>query len=647
MERSTALQRGLDAALRDADLDRAKWFQARLSSGSPSSGAVDGPPAWTRGGTVAIPGGLAALSFISHSRPSPPDRFLVDYARTVARNTGGADKKAADAYVSSIRDYFRRVSELTALGVRRGDQVTVTLNLSDRAGQRTAEKILDLLGWRMQTNRTGVKIEPIEKGSKAGRQETASALAINEIGMQENLENGKPFSFDIPYQAAAAVLGEGPWRTQFYSNANYPGGLAEAIANDQELAQTYAGLGQMEGATAAALVSGIGLRRLADQYAGQLLRYSSAMAVDQGRVAVPGGSAAAPLWSNLARVKPDQHGPFFRALLARDDGELLAFYAAVSALDLRHQRFFTRTQARLNNFYELFRNAPETQRSESRRIQAGPFAEFLAEVPIDRDGNLDFPGSPEVWMVAKGQSDEVAKMLKKVKRKAAPEEEDEILLRLAGTRYKKDGLVQGELDNFLAVVRIDSHRTEPLDQASALYLAQHFDDDEAMYPYFSVLTGLKEEQFREFFELSDAMQSLEGLEKNAALGTFHSLIKILCLAQQAGALDETQAADLFGKIVERFQRVNSPATRTVASVELVREIMAQAALNQGVPGTGGDPDAAMRQMLLGSYAPVQVTIGGVATMVDSSKTRHSQYQRVLALQKVPSLATVFALFDAL
>ncbi len=530
-ERSTALQRGLDAALRDADIERVKWFQARLL-GPPTAG--DRPLVQTRGGSVLIPGGLAALSFISRSRPAPPDRFLVDYARTIARNGGGPDKKVADAYISNIREYFRRVNELAALGVRQGDRVTITLDLKDRNGQRNAEKILDLLGWRMESNREGVKLNPIEKGSKTARQQTASALAIDEIGMQQNLESGKPFSFDIHYGVAAALLGEEAWRTQFYGNENYPGGLAEAIVNDLELAQIYAGLGQMDGATAAALISGTPLKRLADQSAELLFRYSSAMAVDRGRVVVPGGNAAALLWSNLAHVSPDQPGPFFRALLARDGGELLAFYAAVSALDLPHQRFFTRTPERLNNFYELFRDAPETQRSASWRIQAGPFAEFLAEVPLDRDGNLDFPGSPEVWMVAKGQSDDVAKMMKEVKRAAAPEVEDQILLRLAGTRYKKAGVVQGELDNFLAVVRIDSRRTQPLDQASALYLAQHFDDDEAVYPYFAVLTGLKEKQFREFFELSDAMRLLEGLEKNAALGTFHSLVKILCLAQQSG-----------------------------------------------------------------------------------------------------------------
>ncbi len=61
----------------------------------------------------------------------------------------------------------------------------------------------------------------------------------------------------------------------------------------------------------------------------------------------------------------------------------------------------------------------------------------------------------------------------------------------------------------------------------------------------------------------------------------------------------------------------------------------------------GDPDALMRQMLLGSYQPVEVTIGGAAITVDSSKTRHTQFQQVLEMQKVPSLATVFGLFDAL
>ncbi len=633
-QRTDALEKGRDAALRDGDAERAKWFQERLPP-DPAGYVATRP----RTGTTMIPGGLNALGFIARSRTSSPDRFLVEYARTVVRTLTTSGKNAADSYVSDITEHFRRVTDLAAFGVRKGDHVTVTLDVRDKNGQRSAEKVLNLLGWKMQTNKQGVKLTPAEKGSKAEHHETASALAINEIGMQEDLEKGKPFSFDIPYETATVVLGEEDWRTQFYAGKKYLGGLAEAIANDRELAEVYVGIGQMDAGTAENLASGVGLKKLADDYSGQLLRFSSAMAVERGRVAVPGGVAAAPLWTALVRANPNQPGPFFRALLSRDGGKLLAFYADVGTLDIRHQRFFTRTPSRLAKFYDLFKDAPETQRSANRFIQAGTFVQFLAELPLDEEGNIDFPGSPEVWMVAKGDSQAVSKLMKKVKRTAAPEVEDQILLRLGQTKYKADRSQHTELDNFLAVLHIDSHRTQPLDEGSALTLAQHFDEFEAIYPYFAALTGLEQKHFDQFFAMSDKLDSLSNSDKNTALASVHSLIKILCLASQSGALKEKQAAELFGKIVERFQQTSSAAAQTTASIDLAREILERA----GAPK--GDPDAAMRDMLLGAGSPGQVTLGRTVS-VDSGKLRRSQYDQVLELQKVPSLATVFALFDA-
>ena len=92
---------------------------------------------------------------------------------------------------------------------------------------------------------------------------------------------------------------------------------------------------------------------------------------------------------------------------------------------------------------------------------------------------------------------------------AAPDEEDEILLRLARTKYKA---TQSELDNFLAVVRIDAHRSDPLDEASALLLADHYPRSHAIYPYFASLTELSYEDFESFFMMAEKLEPLPVLE---------------------------------------------------------------------------------------------------------------------------------------
>src|ERR1035438_7382394 len=140
-------------------------------------------------------------------------------------------------------------------------------------------------------------------------------------------------------------------------------------------------------------------------------------------------------------------------------------------------------------------------------------------------------------MVAKGQSrssEHAAKMMKKLKRAVAPDLEDEILLRLARTRYKESNVSRSELDNFVAVVRIDEHRTNPLDETSALVLAQHFAEDGAVYPYFAILTGLEQKHFEQFFALAEMLRSMTQTERAAQLAPIDSLIEIVCLAQQAG-----------------------------------------------------------------------------------------------------------------
>jgi hypothetical protein len=572
----------------------------------------------------------------------------------VAGYLDSPEKKAAQIYAEAIREHFRRIAELSALGTATDGKVTVTISLTDQANWRRisaskfektgeGEKILGLLGWKVRTSLQGVKLEIAEKGARATH-ETASALALNEIGMQHDLEARKPFSFEIPTEVARVVLREEAWRTQFYPKKEYTGGLAEAMANDLRLAQTYAAVGQMEPSTASVLALAVGLKTLAEKYAPLLVQYSSALAVEQGHVAVPGGVAAEADWASLVGASPREPAPFFRALLAKDDGKILAYYAALSELDIQHQWFFTRTSSRTAKFYQLFKDAPETRSSNPRYIRSGSFVEFLAQVPLDSGGSVDFPGSPEVWTVAKGQSrsaENMVKMLKKLKRAVAPDVEDEILLRLANTRYKQRGAVRTELDNFLAVVRVDEHRPEPLDENSALLLAQHYTEDGAAYPYFATLTGLGQKQFEQFFALSEALRDRSDEEKNAVLPAVNSLIEIICLAQEARRFDEMQSAELFGEVVKKLGEATSPAARTATSLDLVRMILERAG-----KAAAADPDEAIRSVLLGSDPPSGVEVDGALVTVDPSMSRHRRYQQVLELQKVPSLATVLALSDA-
>jgi len=61
----------------------------------------------------------------------------------------------------------------------------------------------------------------------------------------------------------------------------------------------------------------------------------------------------------LAGAAPHDPKAFFRALLAKDQGSLAAFYFALSHADAVHQRFFTTSSARAKRFYKWYRNSKE------------------------------------------------------------------------------------------------------------------------------------------------------------------------------------------------------------------------------------------------------------------------------------------------
>ena len=97
-----------------------------------------------------IPGGLEALAFIAHSKPkTPPERFFVEYAKAVRLHKQGNDK-VATVYFEAIRQHFELLSALEALGQRDGDRVRISLSLRDKKAQQQTEKVINLLGWKLQ-----------------------------------------------------------------------------------------------------------------------------------------------------------------------------------------------------------------------------------------------------------------------------------------------------------------------------------------------------------------------------------------------------------------------------------------------------------------------------------------------------------------
>ena len=636
-----ALERCRETAVRDNDAEsEQKCAEHLAATGRKPLSAATAPKQADPAQGVWIPGGLEALAFIAHSKPkTPPERFFVEYAKAVRLHKQGNDKTAA-AYFEAIRQHFELVSALEALGQRDRNQVRISLSVRDKKAQQKTEKAIDLLGWKLHVNKNAITLDAGEKLAQAKRQETTSALAIDEAGMQEALQSRQDVNIDIRDDWAPVLFGAETWKRAFYAKDEPVGGFAGALARDSRLAKLYVGLSAMDKDAAAALLAGTELKTLADKYADVLDLYSAALALHQAHAAVPGGLAAEAIWEKIVGASPARPGPFFRALLEKDDGRLLTFYATLAQLDPAHQQFFTRNASRTSKFYELYRQSRELARGAGKETLETGFFDVMREVPLNADGSVQFPGSPELWLVAKGQVNSVArsaKILKKVAKVAAPDEEDEILLRLARTKYKN---TQSELDNFLAVVRIDAHRSDPLDEASALLLADHYPRSRAIYPYFASLSSLGPEEFESFFVMAEKLEALPTLEMNSVWGEFHALARLLCLDEESGQLPGKKTAELFRQLCERFGRAAGQADFAGASLDVLQRML------QEVGASRTAPDEGVRTMLLGRRAAEGFEIDGASYETDWAASRDKEYRHVLELQRVTSLAALYGMYDA-
>jgi tetratricopeptide (TPR) repeat protein len=631
-QRLPALERGFTVSVRDADSRHAEEFAAMLESA--------GHPEFRRSLSVEqeevdrtlVAGGLEALAFVAHAKEgAPPERFFVEYCRALLERLCSGSTCADKQYAEEIDEHFQRVSALEAMGKRNGNSVTITLSLKGKVERRDAEKALNLLGVKLHNTNGRIELDRGEKKSQVKKQETTSALAVDELGIQEALQAGKPYKLEIRDEPAAVYPSEKVWRENFYPGGNGAGGIATALLRMPKMARLYVGLSSLDRRTVAALLSAVNIKTLVEHDADLIYSYAPALAIQGTHAAVPGGMRAEPIWASLAGADPGQPGPFFAALLRQADGRLLAFFFTLSQLDRPHQAFFTSNSSRTAQFYKFFSETEEMRRGASSMIGNSAFMEFLRSIPLDADGHVDFPGSAEVWMVAKGRSTnatETAKMMNKMVKAVAPELEDEILLRLVQTHYKGKLTRQSELANFLAVAHIDAHRSKPLDEQSALILAQNYSDFYSSYAYFTDVTATGSGEFSRFFAAMGQIQSHPALEANLQLGQIHSLVEWICLLARRHAIGADDASKLFRLVSDRFAGANGPAAYTAASLDSIRSILAFCAPVQ----QASSADERIRRCLLGPDTPQR-------------GQRSVEYQRVLDLQKVPSLEALLSIYE--
>ncbi len=622
-ERLHALERGFSLALRDGNLDQAAGFAALLDTeGHPEYRELLGEKRSAHDDAL-IPGGLDAFAVIANVKQgTPSERFFANYARQVVANVC-TNNCIGDHYTATIQSYFTAITELEALGTRDGNLVTVLLSLNSNDERNRTQSVLKLLGLQLHTENGQIRLDRGERQSQSRKQDILDALKIDDLGLEEALRAGKSFTFLIHDEYAEIYPSAKMWKDSFPKQQQSQ--FALTLLRYPWMARLYVGMSTLDRHTLQALIGNSGLYWFTGRPADLLSLYGASFAVEGERASVPGGRAAGPVWSQLAGASTDHAREFYQALLDQKSPSLLAYYYALSNIDQRHQAFFTANLERTKRFYTLFATLPESQTLTGGAVADTSFSKLLRSVPIDDEGHIAFPGSAEIWALAKGNSfdeEHVARISEKTSRTAPPEVEDEILLRLLATHYKSHSVTSSELDVFLTVAGVDAHRTKSLDEESALLLAQHYGEFSPAYPYFTDLSVIDASGFRSFFGLADGIARQPLLERQLEMGQLNSLIEWVVLARRQGAIDDTEAANLFARVCDRLAGANDEAARTLASIDL-----AQAILKDCGHGAVNGWDDTLRACLLGASA-------------GKGDQRGKDYEIVLDEQKAPSIDVV-------
>lgn len=562
---------------KDAPAVRAYLDHAGLTLPAPaememSPGLID--PNLPTTGDAWVPGGISALAKAARVKAAATyETFFLEYCRAIVAETSKSNNMRTPGYVSNLEAYMAAVAELTRLVERQGDKSLIALSLSDPKLTQQTRQILALLGWKVVEEDGAMRLEPGGQDADGPRQRIWAAFDIDEVTMQQDLQAGKTFRFEIPWENASLAGGAAWWADLVKEFSTLQGGMAEGFARDPKMAKTYAALAGMQG-DAGEIVASMGVRGLAAQYSDVLWLYSDKFRVSSGVVDVPGGVEAEKVWEKLANASPRDPSAFFRALLVADRGRVAAFYDALAHADAAHQKFFTNSAARARRFYTWYRNSDELRDGvggSARVWRPG----FFQNVPLDAQGNVRFPGGKAIWA--------------------------------NGSMSDEDALAHlSSPEALLGVAELEVKRGAPFDAVSAKLLANHFNEWHALFPYFEEMPGLGRGELEALETFSKTVGGYRKAQQNLVMGEWHSLVALIVLGRKSGALDDPAGVRAFRHACERLVADDYSSK----ALEVLREIS----------GANSNLDEAVAEGLLRLDAP-----------------RRAAFEQVRELQGAPRL----------
>ena len=187
------------------------------------------------------------------------------------------------------------------------------------------------------------------------------------------------------------------WHDVILGAAVPDGELIAAIFNSRTAALMYYGLSALDDETLAWLAGERDVLLQIRKYPGTFAACGRSVRVHGGRVLVPGGITAAPLWQDVVGADPANPSAFLRALFRSNRGRVAFLYDTVAHLDAARQPFaLTRRLGALAEVFHDFARDWDIETRPFARPQFDPSL-LLTTVRVDASGNLEGPPRRSVW----------------------------------------------------------------------------------------------------------------------------------------------------------------------------------------------------------------------------------------------------------
>ncbi len=569
---------------------------------------------------VTIPGPLRSfMRMAAISQKVSPDDVLPLLARNVYMQ--GYQQGNATEYLILLDRYVQQARELQILA---GSSKTIHVRSCDDAGT-----LVQILGYRIQG--CGEKTVYLETANPERAFLTIdSGFPLTEL--ETALQEGTPFTYAYQATQVPVLFGENDWITLNSAKKRSAGDLVDVLVNDPDVARLYWALAKEDTETRLALHQAPGLRALLP-LAPTLDFYGGEISIRSGRVIVPGGTNAEPVWKDLVGASPGSPADFVPRLLSKDESWLAVYFDVLSRISLEQQKHFTEAP-RLKRLYEAFR-APDIKRKATRGVfrQAPDLLVLYTRLEWEPNGEPYVPGDLAVWKQIfhqKSSSEAVHDLGKTLNSWNNPEQFLEALTALS----RKDNDI-GPLQIYLTLCQVDKERPKDkrLSPGTVGLMAERFEQFGSWYLIFSEFPDLSDASIARFLTVADAIDGIsnQALRGNA-LGAFQANVGIWQILARQGEIPTTQQDSSWQKMIDPFVKISSTTQLFDATHRSLGEVLIAA---------GAKANSTQDELVELLAGPRQESADGQRVHTELAERIRS----VLADQRLVSLDTLFALGD--